>query len=44
VLANALPNWALLSGRRFLLTNADGMLIAATPGGRRPRRRRASRR
>jgi len=33
VLANALPNWALLSGRRFLLTNADGMLIAATPGG-----------
>ena len=33
VLANALPNWALLSGRRFLLTNADGTLIAATPGG-----------
>jgi len=44
VLANALPNWALLSGRRFLLTNADGMLIAATPGGDAVVGRRASRR
>src|SRR3954468_9039049 len=31
LLANALPQWASIAGRRFLLTNADGVIIAATP-------------
>ena len=30
-LANALPGWAITAGRRFLLTNADGVIIAALP-------------
>jgi len=31
VLARALPSWAVASGRRFLLTNAEGVVTAATP-------------
>jgi len=31
ILADALPSWATTGGRRFLLTNADGIIIAATP-------------
>ena len=31
VLASALPGWATTAGRRFLLTNSDGLVIAATP-------------
>ena len=31
VLARMLPPWATGAGRRFLLTNSDGILIAATP-------------
>jgi two-component system cell cycle sensor histidine kinase PleC len=31
VLAHALPPWASGAGRRFLLTNADGVVLAATP-------------
>ena len=31
VLARALPSWAMAAGRRFLLTNADGIVTAATP-------------
>jgi two-component system cell cycle sensor histidine kinase PleC len=30
VLAHVLPPWATLAGRRFLLTNADGVVLAAT--------------
>ena len=33
VLARALPAWATASGRRFLLTNADGVVTAATLDG-----------
>ncbi len=32
VLAQALPPWATAAGRRFLLTNAEGVVTAATPG------------
>jgi two-component system cell cycle sensor histidine kinase PleC len=32
VLARALPDWATGSGRRFFLTNAEGVIAAATPG------------
>src|SRR5471030_1335884 len=32
VLAHALPVWATGIGRRFLLTNAEGVVAAATPG------------
>ncbi len=32
VLAQALPPWATGAGRRFLLTNAEGVVAAATPG------------
>jgi two-component system cell cycle sensor histidine kinase PleC len=31
LLANALPSWATVNGRRFLLTNADGVVIASLP-------------
>jgi two-component system, cell cycle sensor histidine kinase PleC len=31
VLARALPSWAMVPGRRFLLTTADGIVTAATP-------------
>jgi two-component system cell cycle sensor histidine kinase PleC len=31
VLARALPSWATATGRRFILTNADGVVAAATP-------------
>ena len=31
VLAGALPSWAAALGRRFILTNADGVVTAATP-------------
>jgi two-component system cell cycle sensor histidine kinase PleC len=31
VLADALPPWATAAGRRFLLTNSDGVVIAALP-------------
>jgi two-component system, cell cycle sensor histidine kinase PleC len=31
VLAGALPAWAMAPGRRFILTNADGVVTAATP-------------
>ena len=31
VLAHVLPPWASAAGRRFLLTNADGVVLAATP-------------
>jgi len=31
VLARALPPWALAAGRRFVLTNADGVVTAANP-------------
>ena len=31
VLAQALPSWATAAGRQFLLTNADGIIAAATP-------------
>jgi two-component system cell cycle sensor histidine kinase PleC len=33
VLARVLPPWATAAGRRFLLTNANGVVIAATPSG-----------
>jgi two-component system cell cycle sensor histidine kinase PleC len=32
VLAQVLPSWATAAGRQFLLTNADGIIAAATPG------------
>src|SRR5690349_725949 len=31
ILVNALPPWATASGRRFLLSNTDGIVIAAVP-------------
>jgi two-component system cell cycle sensor histidine kinase PleC len=31
VLARSLPSWALAAGRRFVLTNADGVITAAHP-------------
>src|SRR5215831_14486717 len=31
VLARVLPSWALAAGRRFVLTNAEGLITAATP-------------
>src|SRR6185437_14911549 len=31
-LSNVLPPWAMATGRRFMLTNVDGVLAAATPG------------
>ena len=31
ILTQALPSWATASGRQFLLTNADGIISAATP-------------
>ena len=31
VLAHALPPWATAAGRRFMLTNAEGVVAAATP-------------
>ncbi|MGA8998945.1 MAG: PAS domain-containing protein, partial [Pseudolabrys sp.] len=31
VLSRVLPSWAMAAGRRFLLTNADGVVTAATP-------------
>jgi two-component system, cell cycle sensor histidine kinase PleC len=31
VLGRVLPSWAMAAGRRFLLTNTDGIVIAATP-------------
>jgi len=31
VLARVLPSWAMAPGRRFLLANVDGVVIAATP-------------
>jgi two-component system, cell cycle sensor histidine kinase PleC len=31
VLARALPAWATMAGRRFLLTNTEGVVAAATP-------------
>jgi two-component system, cell cycle sensor histidine kinase PleC len=30
-LGRVLPSWAMPAGRRFLLTNADGVVMAATP-------------
>ncbi len=35
VLARALPPWAAGAGRRFLLTNAEGVVAATTPGAER---------
>ena len=32
VLARVLPSWATGAGRRFILTNASGVVAAATPG------------
>jgi two-component system cell cycle sensor histidine kinase PleC len=32
VLAQVLPRWANAAGRRFLLTNADGTVLATSPG------------
>jgi two-component system cell cycle sensor histidine kinase PleC len=32
MLARALPPWATGAGRRFILTNAEGVVAAATPG------------
>ena len=31
-LTRALPDWATAAGRRFILTNRDGVVTAATPG------------
>src|SRR6185437_11199351 len=31
ILVNALPSWSTANGRRFLLSNADGVVIAAVP-------------
>jgi len=31
VLSRVLPSWAMAAGRRFILTNADGVVTAATP-------------
>jgi two-component system, cell cycle sensor histidine kinase PleC len=31
VLSRVLPSWAMAAGRRFILTNADGIVTAATP-------------
>jgi len=31
VLAQVLPRWANVAGRRFLLTNADGLILATAP-------------
>jgi len=31
ILSRALPSWATNAGRRFILTNADGVVAAATP-------------
>src|SRR4051812_33670383 len=31
ILASALPSWATAGGRNFLLTNADGVVIATLP-------------
>ena len=31
VLGRVLPSWATAAGRRFLLTNSDGIVMAATP-------------
>ena len=31
VLAQVLPSWAVAAGRRFILTNPDGVVAAATP-------------
>jgi two-component system, cell cycle sensor histidine kinase PleC len=31
VLAQVLPAWAMVAGRRFILTNLDGVIAAATP-------------
>ena len=33
VLGRVLPSWAIAAGRRFLLTNSDGIVMAATPAG-----------
>ena len=33
VLSGALPAWATIAGRRFILTNAEGVVAAATPAG-----------
>jgi two-component system cell cycle sensor histidine kinase PleC len=33
VLSRVLPLWATATGRRFLLTNVHGLIIAATPAG-----------
>jgi two-component system cell cycle sensor histidine kinase PleC len=33
VLGRVLPSWAMAAGRRFLLTNSDGIVMAATPAG-----------
>jgi two-component system cell cycle sensor histidine kinase PleC len=40
VLARALPPWATGAGRRFMLTNAEGVVAAATPGADSPIGRR----
>src|SRR6185437_838629 len=32
-LGRVLPSWAIAAGRRFLLTNSDGIVMAATPAG-----------
>ncbi len=40
ILARALPPWATASGRRFLLTDAEGVIAAATPGADSPAGRR----
>ncbi|HEY7229453.1 MAG TPA: ATP-binding protein [Pseudolabrys sp.] len=31
VLAQVVPSWAMADGRRFILTNSDGVIAAATP-------------
>src|SRR4029079_6993744 len=33
LLGRVLPSWAIAAGRRFLLTNSDGIVMAATPAG-----------
>jgi two-component system cell cycle sensor histidine kinase PleC len=40
VLTRVLPPWAAAAGRRFLLTNAEGVVAAATPGADSPIGRR----
>jgi two-component system cell cycle sensor histidine kinase PleC len=33
ILTRTLPAWAMIGGRQFMLTNADGVVMATTPAG-----------